>query len=189
MSCGMKCSKGLKICCGVTAIVVIVLLVVLVVLFLTVFKPKDPTIILRSVEIERLILVLPTFDINASLGIVVTVENPNHGSFRYHNSTAYLNYRGNLMAEAPILEDTIPARDAHNISTSLNVFADVTKFPDLLNDYTNGIINFTSTTTLQGKVRIMDLFKIKATSYSTCYLSVFVHDNIVNSTCNIQIEL
>lgn len=190
MSCGcLRCSKGLKICCGVTAILLIVLVVILVILIFTVFKPKDPTITLASVTIERFhVVVFPTVELNASLGIVVTVDNPNHGSFRYQNSTAYLNYRGNLLAEAPLNEDTIPARETHNISTSLNVFADVTKIPDLVTDYLSGTINLTSTTTLPGKVKILNLFKIKATSYSTCDLSVFLHDNSVNSTCNIQLK-
>lgn len=189
MSCGLKCSKGLKICCGVTSVVMIVLLVILVVLFLTVFKKKDPTITLQSVTIERIHIGLPTVSLNASLGIVVTVYNPNHGSFRYQNSTAYLNYRGHLLAQAPLHEDTLPSRKAHNISTSLNIFADVIQIPELAIDLiTTGLMNFTSTATLVGKVKIMNLFKIKATSYSTCQISVFVRENIVNSTCNSEIK-
>nr|XP_004511451.1 uncharacterized protein LOC101510765 [Cicer arietinum] len=190
MSCGLKCSKGLKICCGVTTVLLIVVLVILVVLFITDFKPKDPKITLQSVTIQKIhVNVLPIIDLNASLAIVVTVDNPNHGSFRYQNSTAYLNYRGNPLAEAPLNEDTIPARKAHNISTSLNVYVDITEVPELFKDYTSGIINFTSTTTLVGKVKILKFIKIKATSYSTCDLFVYVHDHIVNSTCSVKIKL
>lgn len=190
MACGMKCSKGLKICCGVTAILIILLLVTLLVLFLTVFKPKDPIIILQSVKFQGFEFQIPELKLNVSLGIVVTVNNRNHGSFSYQNSTSYLNYRGNLVAEASIHEDTIPARGALNISTSLNVFADeVSKSQGLLGDYARGVINFTSTTTLPGKVKILKLFKMKATSYSTCDLSVSVQDRSVNSTCNIKLKL
>ncbi|RDY01202.1 hypothetical protein CR513_15505, partial [Mucuna pruriens] len=154
-ACGMRCSKGLKICCGVTAILLIILLVVLLVLFFTVFKSKDPNIILQSVKLQSYEAEIFTLELNVSLGIVVTVQNPNHGSFTYQNSTAYLYYRGNLVAEAPLHEDTIPARKDHNISTSLTIFLDVTKFKDLLTDYFNGVINFTSKSTLQGKVKII----------------------------------
>ncbi|TKY71192.1 Late embryogenesis abundant protein, LEA-14 [Spatholobus suberectus] len=190
MACGVRCSKGLKICCGVTVILLIILVVVLVVLFLTVFKPKDPDIVLQSVKLEGFELDIPTAELNVPLGIVVTVENPNHGSFTYQKSTAYLYYRGTLVAEAPLHEDTIPARKDHNISTSLTIFADVTKlFQDLLSDYFRGVINFTSTTTLLGKVKVLDVLKMKATSYSTCDLSLFIHDRSINSTCNTKIKL
>ncbi|XP_057445070.1 uncharacterized protein LOC130737341 [Lotus japonicus] len=184
----MKCSRGLKICCGVTVIVVIALLVTLVILILTVFKPKDPKIEMGSVDLERLTLILPTLEVDGALGTVVTVKNPNYGGFSYQNSTAYLYYRGNLVAEAPIHEDTIPSRGDLNITTSLNFFVNNTKFPDLAADYFGGLMNFTSTTTLLGKVKVLNLFKIKATSYSTCDLFVFTHDGIVNSTCNVKIK-
>ena len=89
----MRCSKGLKICCGVTALLLIILIVVLVVLFFTIFKPKDPDIVLQSVKLDGFKLeVFPTLKLNVSLGIVVTVENPNHGSFTYQNSTASFFY-------------------------------------------------------------------------------------------------
>lgn len=189
MACSMRCSKGLKICCGLTTVLLIILLVVLVVLFLTVFKAKDPDIILQSVKVEGLTLEYPTFKLNLSLDTVVTVKNPNPGSFTYQDSTAYLYHRGTLVAEAPLHEDTIPARKDHNISISLNFFADITKLKDLASDYFSGVINFTSTTTLYGKVKVLDLFKIKAASYSTCHLSLFVSDQSSNYTCISQIKL
>ena len=160
------------------------------ILILTVFKPKDPTITLQSVKVEGGTLILPTLELNVSLGILLTVENPNHASFSYHNSTAYLNYRGNLVAEAPLHEDTLPAHGALNISTSLVFFVDdYTKFKDLPVDYLSGIINFTSTTNLAGHVKILNLFKTKATSSSICDLSVFVHDKSVNSTCDTKYKI
>nr|KYP67357.1 hypothetical protein KK1_013685 [Cajanus cajan] len=186
----MRCSRGLKICCGVAAIILIIFIVVLVVLFFTVFKPKDPDINLQSVKLEHFSLeVFPALALNVSLGTVVTVDNPNHGSFTYQNSTAYIYYRGNLVAEAPLHEDTIPARKDHNISTTVTIFVDAEKFQDLPNDNERGVVEFTSTTTLVGKVKVLlDLFKIKATSYSICHLSLFVRDQSINSTCNSEIK-
>ncbi|CAL5207302.1 unnamed protein product [Lathyrus oleraceus] len=190
MSCALKCSKGLKICCAVTSIFLIVVLVILLVLFLTDFKRKDPTITLQSVKFGRFFFdVSPIIDLNASLAILVTVDNPNHGSFTYQNSTAYLNYRGRLLAEAPLLEDTIPALKSHNITTLLNVYVDVTQVPDLLGDYLSGIINFTSSTTLVGKIKILKFIKFKATSYSTCEILVYTRNQTVDSTCNTQLKL
>ncbi|MED6145828.1 hypothetical protein PIB30_028814 [Stylosanthes scabra] len=160
----MRCSKRMKICCGVTAAIVILLVVILVILIFTVFKQKDPTITLQSVKVKEASLIWPTFSINVSLGVLLTVENPNFGSFSYHNSTAYLKYRGRLFATAPLHEDTLPARGSLNISTSLDVYVDdITKFLDLMGDYLKGVINFTSTTTLEGRVKVLKLFKTKAT--------------------------
>ncbi|XP_052111051.1 uncharacterized protein LOC127742484 [Arachis duranensis] len=191
MACCMRCSKRMKICCGVTAAIVILLVVILVILIFTVFKQKDPTVTLQSVKVkEASLVVFPVEVINVSLGILLTVENPNYGSFSYHNSTAYLNYRGKLLATAPLHEDTLPARGSLNISTTLNFYADdIMKVLDLVADLVKGVINFTSTTTLEGRVKVLNLFKKKATSSSFCDISVFVHDKSVNSTCEIDVKL
>ncbi|KAK7253179.1 hypothetical protein RIF29_37682 [Crotalaria pallida] len=190
MACSMRCSKGLKICCGVTFILIILLIVILVVLFFTVFKPKGPTITLQSVKLQGFEFEFPEFQLNVSLGIMIKVNNPNYGGFSYQSSTSYLNYRGNLVAEALIHEDTIPSHGALNISTTLNILGDdLSKFQGLPGDYFKGVINFTSTTTLPGKVRILKIIKFKAISYSTCDLSIFVQVKSVNSTCNTRLKL
>ncbi|KAI4295861.1 hypothetical protein L6164_035861 [Bauhinia variegata] len=191
MACCIRCSRGMKICCGVTAIILIALVVTLTILFFTVFKPKDPIIINHPVKLENLDLVFfPVIELKVSLGIVVTVRNRNHGSFSYHNSTAYVYYRGNNMAEAPINADTIPARGDHNISTSLNVFVDnLTKFQNLPEDIKSGVVNLTSASTLYGKIKILNFFKVKATSYSSCDIFVFIFNNTSNSICKSKVKL
>ncbi|RYR48357.1 hypothetical protein Ahy_A07g034387 [Arachis hypogaea] len=50
------------------------------------------------------------------------------------------------------------------------------KVLDLVADFVKGVINFTSTTTLEGRVKVLNLFKKKATSSSFGDLFVFVHD-------------
>ncbi|XP_020972561.1 uncharacterized protein LOC110269214 [Arachis ipaensis] len=143
-----------------TADIVILLVVILVILIFTVFKQKDPTVTLQLVKVKEASLVIfPIGAINVSLGILLTVENPNHRSFSYHNSTAYLNIH------------------------------DIMKVLDLVADFVKGVINFTSTSTLEGRVKVLNLFKKKATSSSFGDLFVFVHDKSVNSTCKIDVKL
>ncbi len=100
-----KSYRGLKICCGVSALLIIILVVVLVVLFFTVFKPKEPRITNRYVKLENYKAAWPQLFLNFTLGIGVTIENQNHAEFKFENSTAYVSYRGNEIGQAPIAAD------------------------------------------------------------------------------------
>lgn len=159
---------------------------VLVVLFFTVLKPKEPKIVSQPVTMAGFKLeVFPAVELNITLGILVMVDNRNYGSFKYQNTTAYISYRGEVVAEAPIADGTIPARGKHNISTTVNLIPDkLVKNPYFLADAVGtGILNFTSTTTLHGKVSLFKLFKMKGTSYCTCDISIFVIPKTVDSVC------
>ncbi|KAI9127861.1 hypothetical protein K1719_000854 [Acacia pycnantha] len=190
MACAIRCSRGQKICCGVTAIVIILLVVTLVILFLTVLKPKDPIIIIQPVKLERFeSVVFPDLELNLTFGVVATVKNPNHATFTYQDSTASVNYRGILVGEAPVKGDTVPDHGELNVSTTLVVQADkLLKDGNFVDDFNNGVVNFISATTLQGKVRILTIFKKKATSFSTCHISLFTNNKTSNSACQSKVE-
>lgn len=179
-----------KICCAVTAILVIVIAVVLVTLAFTLFKPKDPKIIPQSVTLEGFrLVVFPSIKGNLSLGLTVTVDNPNYGGFDYHNSTAYINYRGNLVGEAPIGKDTIRARSKHNVSASVIIFADRLAADDnFLDDFFAGVFNLTSSTLLQGKVEVFNIFKLKASGSSSCNIAVFIQNQTADWVCTSKIR-
>ncbi|KAK7834707.1 hypothetical protein CFP56_024179, partial [Quercus suber] len=51
--CGNGSRKGLKICCGVTAILLITLIVVMVILYFTILTPKNPEITSQPVVLEH----------------------------------------------------------------------------------------------------------------------------------------
>lgn len=174
-----------KICCAVSAILIIIIVAVLVTLLFTLFKAKDPKIFTQSATLEGFELeVFPNIKGNVSLGLVVTVDNPNYGGFKYKNSTAYINYRGNLVAEAPIENDSIPARAKHNISTTVVIFADkLAADPNFLSDFLSGVLNFTSSTTLNGKANVFNILKLKASSSSSCNITVLVQTQSVGSVC------
>ncbi|GMY36944.1 Late embryogenesis abundant protein [Fagus crenata] len=193
MRSGNKSHRGLKICCGVTAILLITIFVVLLVLFLTILKPKDPKIISQPVILEHFhLLVFPFLSLNISLGILVTVNNRNYvyGSFKYQNRTTYVCYHEEIVAEAPIEADTILARREHIISTTVNVLADkLITNPNFHGDFAAGVLNVTSETDLHGKVSLFKLIKMKATSYSTCDISIFLLNNSVISVCKSRVSL
>lgn len=191
---GGKSHRDLKICCGVTILRFIIVLTVLVALSLTILKPKQPQVTPLPVTLEKFELVpsLPPI-LNVTLGIVVTINNRNYGSFKYVDTTAYISYRGNVVAEAPIEHGTIPSRGKHNISTSTEISSD--KFlsnPYFLTDVLVGNLNFTSSSTMHGKVRVFEFLKIKATTFTTCDIAVFFHDlAMINtySSCQSHIDL
>lgn len=194
MGSGGKSHRGLKICCGVTVLLFIIVIAVLVALSLTVLKPKQPQVTPLPVSLEKFELVqgLPPI-LNATLGIGVTISNRNYGSFKYGDSTAFISYRGNVVAEAPIEHDTIPSRGKHTISTSTEISSD--KFlsnPYFLTDVLVGNLNFTSSSTMHGKVRVFEFLKIKATTFTTCDIAVFFHDLAkinISSSCRSHIDL
>lgn len=181
---------GFKICCGITSIVVTLIIITALVLFLTVFRLKKPKLSTKSVTLDSVKLVLFPFHLNVTIGLVVTINNRNYGSFMYGNSTAYVNYRGMPAAEAPIKADTIPARAIHDIATELLIIVDdLTTNTYFSADYnTAGCLNFTSTTCLHGKATVFKYFKIKLTTYTTCDISLFVKTQNVSSVCNSKVD-
>ncbi|KAL5578931.1 hypothetical protein UlMin_011373 [Ulmus minor] len=181
---------GLKIFIGVTCIFLLLVLVALIVLFQTILKPKEPSIITIPVSLDNLVLVVfPVIKIDVKLTILVTIDNPNYGSFTYQNSTANVRYYGNIVAQVPMPDDRIPPRGKHNITTSLNILGDkLTSDANFSGDFNKGVLNFTSEATLHGKVSLMKLIKKKATSYSTCNISIFIMSKKIDSICESRVS-
>ncbi|GMH30277.1 hypothetical protein Nepgr_032120 [Nepenthes gracilis] len=176
--------KGLKICSGITALFHVSLLVALIVLCLTVLRPKEPkitaqNIILKEVKWQK----TPKFSVNISMEITITVHNPNQGSFKYMNSPAYVSYGGKVVAKSLILEDEIPSRGKQNLSTTVEIDGDglrpVARFSG---DLLRGCFNFTSSATFVGKVSFLKLFRIKATGFSSCGVSVLLRTHRASSS-------
>ena len=182
--------KCLRICCGVTAIIIIILVVVFITLFFTVFKPKDPQIIPHPTKLENVQFQLFPLSINATLGLNVTILNRNYGSFRFKNSTALVDYRGNLIADIPIEGASVPARGEINISTYANITADkLILSPYFWEDIGAGRFNLTSTVNLHGKVKAFKIFKFGAKVRSVCDISVYILTQNVETTCHSKIKL
>ncbi|EEF43908.1 uncharacterized protein LOC112534765 [Ricinus communis] len=182
--------RGLKICCGITAILTVIIAVVLVILYFTVFKPKEPNVITRSVALENIKVAWPQLFLNITLGVGVIIDNKNYGGFKYSNSTAYVSYRGNVIGEAPVPADTVPARKKHDTSTSVTIFANkLFEDDNFLHDFLIvGILNFTAASTLHGKASFLDLFKVEATIFTTCDISLFVVPQHAQSFCKSKVS-
>ncbi|ESW21959.1 hypothetical protein PHAVU_005G114300 [Phaseolus vulgaris] len=183
-------NKGLKICLALSLVLLIIVAIATVTLFLTVFKPRDPDIIVQPVGLEHFDLsLMSNLTSNVSLGMVITMENPNYGSFEYPKATGYVNFHDTVVGEVPIQGESVPAREQITVTTSANfmpqkLVADSNFFPDVL----TGSLNFTSTAAMPGKVRMFKIFKLKATVYCTCYFSMNIASSNVNSNCISKIK-
>ncbi|KAI5599596.1 hypothetical protein BDE02_02G206300 [Populus trichocarpa] len=183
--------RGFKICCGVTTIFIIILVAIFTTLALTVFKPKNPSIIANPVGLENIQFGgSPNVTLNVTLGMVVTIDNPNYGSFKFTNSTAYVDYHGVIVAEVPIQADLIPAHSKVNITTSVDLMADeLIKNPYFFQDLIAGRFKFVSTSSLHGKVEVIKILKLHATALSTCDITLFVTSLSIDSSCKSEIKL
>ncbi|XP_031390588.1 uncharacterized protein LOC116203062 [Punica granatum] len=180
--------RRLKICCGVFAVLLLIITVTILVLYFTILKPKQPIMTSQPVMLEHFTGNLQG-QINVTLGITVTVYNRNYGSFRYNDSTTHITYRATEVADAPIKKDNIPARARHNISTSVNVFVDkLALVPGFGFDLLSGVVNVTASTTLHGRVKVLKLFKTKATTESTCDVSIFLIQQRAESVCIVKVK-
>ncbi|XP_071687896.1 uncharacterized protein [Rutidosis leptorrhynchoides] len=171
-----KSRKPLIICCAVTLGLVLIISITSITLYFTLFKPKQPKITTQSVTLDS--FSSDVFDItntNVTLGVTITVNNPNYGGFKYENSTSYVTYHGDFVAEAPVMEDTIPARGVHDVSTTVLVVGkSLLTNPSFLGDLGSNTLNFTAITGLKGKAIVFKYFKKKATTMTTCDISVHI---------------
>ncbi|KAF8016687.1 hypothetical protein BT93_H2034 [Corymbia citriodora subsp. variegata] len=176
--------RGLKICCFTSVVFLVILTIIIVSLSLTIFKPKEPQITVQSV-------VLGSMQSNVTpLSMLITIDNPNYGGFKYESTTGYLNYNGSTVAEIPFAHNKIPARAKINMNTSTDLITDkLISNPSFWEDVALGRVNFTSTATLPGKVSVAKIFKYRATTYITCYILFHIQSQAVDSKCNTRIKL
>lgn len=185
-----RTSRCCKICCGVVILFIIILLVVLIVLFTTILKPKQPKILAHDVIIQDFqFQLLPAFKLNVSLGLVVTIKNPNYGSFKYKNGTASVYYHEEDIAAVQMEDGEIPARGTKDISTSVLVIADkLILNPSFLADLLTGCFNFTSSSTIPGKASLFKIMKIHATANADCNIFVCLNQT-TDYTCYSKMKI
>lgn len=187
----MKTSnRGLKICLAVFFIFLILLTTVIVTLIFTVFKPKDPEITVTPLGLDK---IQPSFSLNATnvtLNVAITIVNRNYGSFRYENSTGYVNYGDVVLAEVPMETENIPARSTVNVTTTADfMVGKLITDPKFLIDVADGSFDLTSMATLPGKVTMLKIFKMKATVHNTCDMSVNVTSRAFDTKCRSKIKM
>ncbi|KAF4368516.1 hypothetical protein F8388_018640 [Cannabis sativa] len=155
-----------------------------------VFKPKEPQIMANPTGLEKIdYSFTPNMTIN--LDMIVTIDNKeNYGSFKFKNSTAYVNYRGDVVAEIPIGQNIVPAHGKLNITSSTDfMIGKVISNPNFLLDFIDGRLNLTSIAILHGKVNLFNIVKRHATASSYCDISFKIDDKNIQTICKSKINL
>ncbi|KAE9585610.1 hypothetical protein Lal_00009955 [Lupinus albus] len=183
-------SRARKTCCAVCCLLLIVVIVVIVTLSLTVFKIKDPIVTVHAFGLDNLKFTLEP-DSKLSVGMLITMVNLNYGSFTYIDSTGYVDYRGTMVAEIPMVSNYVPARSSINVTTYAvfmigKMIQNPMFFPDFVN---NKVLNMTSTTELPGKVSVLKFIKLKAMAYSTCNISLNLYAKTADTNCISKLKL
>ncbi|XP_018719757.1 uncharacterized protein LOC104456511 [Eucalyptus grandis] len=178
--------RRLKLCCITSVVFLVILIAIIVTLSFTIFKPKDPQITIQPVGLKNF-----NFNITGvTLNTLVTIHNPNYGSFEYKNVTGYVNYRGSTVAEVPIAHNKIPARAKVNMTTSTDlIVGKLISNPSFWEDIGSGYLNFSATATLPGKVSLAKIFKFRATTYTSCYILIYIQSQDADSKCITKIKL
>ncbi|KAM6565240.1 hypothetical protein CsatA_024368 [Cannabis sativa] len=183
----------IRVSCGMLVTHIIILLI----LSLTVFKAKDPTTTINNFHVSNLTYFLDIqrlrVDLNLTLAVDLSVRNKNKVSFKYHNCTAALNYRGHLVGVINIPAGNIPSDDTKRLDITLTIMADhllLDDSQDLFSDVVAGVVPMNTYLKMSGKVKIFGIFKIHVRATSSCNFNVNISStSITDQTCNNKAKL
>ncbi|KAI4324559.1 hypothetical protein MLD38_030038 [Melastoma candidum] len=178
--CGCRTS-----CNAATAMVLVLVLVAVVISLVVIFKVKPPMTHVSSITPRNVTVALDLarlqVHLNMTLGVDLSLKNPNRASFEYGNSSAMLSYRGEFVGEAPIPAGEVLPNETKRMELILTVMADRLLLSNsaLISDVAAGRIVFTSYTRLSGKVRFFGAVKVRGSTTARCEFSVFIGNNTI----------
>ncbi|XP_044503110.1 uncharacterized protein LOC123223799 [Mangifera indica] len=168
--------RNICICLGFALILLTVLMVILA---FTVFKSKDPVITVDSVALNNLNVRLDVTRVAVNLNLTVfvnlTVENPNKVGMKYKDSVAVLTCRGEQVGEIPIPAGEVSADETVRMLLYLTVMADrLVSNPRIFSDVVSGSLPLSTYTKISGKVPIFNAFNVHVISVSNCSFTVYI---------------
>ncbi|KAB1224691.1 hypothetical protein CJ030_MR2G024228 [Morella rubra] len=175
--------KRRKTCCIAVIGSIIGIVVLIVILKFTVFKTKHPVTTFDGVSLKDLNVALDiarmSVDVNVTLDVDISVKNTNRVGFKYSNSTALLNYRGELIGEVPIQADEISAHETKHMNLTLTVMADrALSNSQIYSDAISGVLPLNTYIKLPGKVKIL-FFHIHVVTSSSCDFTIYISNRTV----------
>ncbi|PQQ09448.1 uncharacterized protein Pyn_21440 [Prunus yedoensis var. nudiflora] len=159
------------------------------------FKAKDPETTINSVDLKDLDVALNiprlSVDVNFTLDVDLSVNNPNKVGFKYKKGNALLNYRGELVGQAIIGSGEISADQTKPMNVTLTIMADrLLGKSELYSDVVAGTLPLNTLTKIWGKAVILGIFKVHLIATSSCDISINVRNKTVGEQkCTQKTEL
>jgi hypothetical protein len=178
-----RSGKRRKTCCIAVIGSIVGIVILIIILAFTVFKAKHPVTSYDNLSIKDLDVSLDIaklrVDINITVGADVSVYNPNKVGYKYADSTAFLNYRGQVVGEAPLMAGDISAGGTEHMNLSLTIMADrFLSNSNIISDVKSGVLSLNTAVKLSGKVKIL-FFKIHADTSTSCDFSVYISNRTI----------
>eukprot|EP00250_Pteridium_aquilinum_P007761 c17417_g2_i1 orf=2-631(-) len=173
-------------CCGACCIILILIVVVIIILAFTLFKAKNPKIHVDNITLENfkfklLLNIPPTLSLNVTLGLNISLENPNKVSLKYTNSTSHMFYRGLEVGLVPIPPGHVTASGKEYIFSTLNFMAEhLITNSHFISDYQNGSLPFSTITRVLGRVNIFNIYKHHFDASSICNITIFTSNQSIS---------
>ncbi|XVF37618.1 hypothetical protein REPUB_Repub20aG0025000 [Reevesia pubescens] len=186
--------KCRNICFGVMGVLIFIIILIVILAF-TVFKAKNPVTTIDSVSLSNLRFSVDAARVqvllNASLDVDLSIKNPNKVGFKFTDSAAQLNYRGQQVGEAPIPAGKISADETNPMNLTVTIMADrLISDSQFFSDVTNGELPLDTFVKISGKVNVLNLFKIHVVSSSSCDFTVFLsNSSIGDQNCKYKTKL
>lgn len=149
-------------CFRFTAVLsLLVMAVVVSILCSTVFKFRTPIIRVSNLHFNKQNLFTVNYTTNVTVTAVVSMRNPNRfASFAFGNTTTALFYRGAAFGQAWCPAGTAAARRTARMRVNGEIVPSrIISRPDFNEDLTSGVVNVSTFTRIDGRVRMLAVEK------------------------------
>jgi hypothetical protein len=184
--------RPVLICCGVLVAAIAVLAVVFVALYFTVFRPRSPKVVATAVVAD----LLPKGDggggqdLNLTVHVDVTVNNPNYAAFRYGDVVTLVRYHGSDVGMSVVPAGEIGARETLTVAAAVEVDTlKVAATPYFYVDFPTGKLPFETATAVAGEAVVLGTFKISASSQVACQVTVHLLPPNATSECTSTVHI
>ncbi|XP_057549327.1 uncharacterized protein LOC130827586 [Amaranthus tricolor] len=138
----------------------IAIVVLLSILGATVFKARPPIITVNEITLRDFDLSFAShvnIHFNVSLDASLSVNNPNKVGLKYASTFAFLDYRGQIVGEAPIPAGKISADQTLPMKLTLTVMADriLSNSQSLISDLLATTLPLSTNIRISGKVTLL----------------------------------
>lgn len=183
--------------CVVGAIFVVFIVIIMLILFFSLFKAKDPNIIINAVQLPNFHVSVSSATglnpnaqestVNFTISVYLTVKNPNRGAFNYYDSNLDLNYRGDQIGFMVLPAGKVMPQSSRFMAVTLSVqpFLAAAAVGSARNPDTVGFLPINTKLKMAGRVRVLHFFTHHAQASADCEIRIESDDGSVRSFhCN-----